>query len=1134
MTYPRPRWPGLRDRSSPSRPIRPSNGYPRGARIRYWAQRTCAFRAARGLALIVTLVAFCITSPSRANAVVGITNVATSSFTSGNDCSIASLDATTGGPNLIILAIALHNGNMSSAPVFNTAVPQTFTQIGTMVGTNNKGELFIYKLGPVFLAGTASITISLSGASGCVAGAVAFSGVLSVGTQVSNSCNASCTSPASVTGITSPGTGGVVYSALSADLPTAASAGSGQTVEWNTNNTKILGAGGVQGPSTSASWTYTGAANGWALMAVPLTPLVSTAVTLGSFTATAYAAGNLIEIKTVREVSNLGFNIYREHNGQRVRVNPSLIAGSALLMRGALPQHSVKTYAWIDSSPGGNSAYWLEDVDIDGTRTLQGPVAPQIATAFESASEKIPVPLLEQLHSAATDALQSDISRPVENALKEFEPTSSQRQRQFELAAHPAVKIFVEREGWHRLTQPELAQAGLDPNVDPTLLHLYAEAVEQPIEITGASKGLGGFGPQAALQFYGTGIDTQYSGTRVYWLVAGEWPGQRIRQLPESTGSNLAPASFLTTVELVPKTTYFAALTTSDGNNFFGALVSSTPVEQTLQLPHLDQSAPEPARLEVLLQGVILGLQHSVAIALNGTTLGNLTFTGQAKGTFDVSVPPGLLLEGNNAVSLTAQGGEYDTSLVQSIRITYPHSYVADSDRLKFTGRAGDELRVTGFSSASVVVLDISDPDHPVALTPRITADADSKPAQYKLLVQVPWSTTAPAAPVRHTLLALAADQVYSAAGIRPNHPSHWHRAQTGSEIVMVSHPDFVDALRPLVRAHQAQGNSVAVVRTDELYDEFNFGERSPRAIRDFLYTATKLWATAPRYLLLNGRASVDPRNYLGFGHLDFVPTKIVPTTSLMTASDDWFSDFNDAGMPTIATGRFPVGTEDEATLVAGKVAMYEGQSTNGSWTSQALMVADVDDTENFTRDSQAVQSQLPSALQVTDIFANKVSPTTARQEIVAAINAGKLFVVYLGHGSEEQWSGEDLLDNTNAASMTNGTFLPVFLMLDCLNGLFQDVYEDPLAVKLMLAPHGGAVAVLSSSGLNQPAPQTRLGELIVHKGFGPSRPTLGDAILDAKSGIDDLGVRKTYNLLGDPAMHVKGTMPTSPAQPSR
>jgi len=829
--------------------------------------------------------------------------------------------------------------------------------------------------------------------------------------------------------------------------------------------------------------------------------------------------------KTGGEAHNLGFNIYREQTGQRVRLNPSLIAGSALLMSGALPKHSGKTYAWIDSSSGsGSGSYWLEDVDVNGTHALHGPVTAAPATSLPSGTETMPEAalMLNQLNQALPAAAFNEGSHAIENVLHEFDATTTQRQKQFELAAHPAVKIFVKHEGWHQLTQPELIKAGLDPNVDPALLHLYAEAVEQPISITGATPGPGGFGPQAALQFYGTGIDTQYSGTRVYWLVAGEEPGQRIHQLPPSTGSNQPPASFPFTVELTPHTTYFAALITSSGNNFFGSLISTTPLDQTLYVPHLDKNSTEPARLEVVLQGIILGLPHNVTITLNGTVLGDVTFTGQDKGRLRVSVPPGLLHDGDNTVTLTAQGGDYDTSLLQLIRITYPHSYTADSNGLKFSGRAGDELRVTGFTSPPVVVLDITDPDQPVELTPQITSDGASNPSHYALEVQVPWSSTNPVPLARHTLLAFAADRVLSAAGIHPNHPSHWHRRQPGSEIVMVSHEALADALSPLVLAHEAEGKSAAVVLINDLYDEFTFGEHNPRAIRDFLQTATKVWRTAPHYLLLNGRASVDPRNYLGYGHLDFVPTKIVPTTSLMTASDDWFSDFNDTGMPSIATGRFPVSTADEANLVAGKVATYEGQTTNGPWTSQALMVADVNDTENFTQDTQLVQAQLPSTLQVTDVFATNMTTIQVRQAIITSINSGQLLVNYAGHGSEDQWSGSDFFDNTTANALTNGSSLPVFLIMNCLNGLFQDVYYQPLAVTLMLAPNGGAVAVLSSSGLNQPAPQTSLDTLIVQNAFSPSYPALGDAILQAKSGITDLGVRKTYNLLGDPAMQIK------------
>ncbi|MGD0567241.1 MAG: C25 family cysteine peptidase [Candidatus Sulfotelmatobacter sp.] len=847
--------------------------------------------------------------------------------------------------------------------------------------------------------------------------------------------------------------------------------------------------------------------------------------------------------KTGGEAHNLGFNIYREQNGARVRLNSSLIAGSALLMSGSSLKHSAKSYAWIDSykidsskidsspidssSASGSGSYWLEDVDVNGTRVLHGPV---VASASSQSTEPAPATslMLNQLNQSQPTAARNEMSHPVENIPQDSDPTPAQRQKQFELAANPAVKIYVKHDGWQSVTQPELISAGLDPNVDPAFLHLYAEAIEQPIQITGATAGPGGFGPQAMLQFYGTGIDTPYSGTRVYWLVAGGTPGQRIPQLPPSTGPNQPPASFPFAVELTQHTTYFAALITSNGNNFFGALISPTPTDQTLQVLHLDPNATATPILEVVLQGIILGFPHDVTVALNGTSLGDVTFSGQAKGKLRMSLPPGVLQEGANTITLTAQNGEFDTSLMQTIRITYPHSYIADSDRLRFTGRPGDELKVTGFTSAPVAVLDITNPAQPVALTPQISSN--SAQTQYTLEVQVPWSANAwsanSASQSPHTLLAVAADRVASVAGISPNHPSHWHRAQSGSEIVMISHEPFTGALASLVQAHQAAGQSTAVVPVDDLYDEFTFGRHSPFAIKDFLYAATHVWHTAPHYLLLNGRASLDPRNYLGFGHLDFVPTMIVPTSMLMTASDDWFSDFTNTGTPTIATGRFPVSTPEEAELVAGRVATYEGQSSNGPWTSQALMVADVNDTENFTKDSQLVQAQLPAAMQATDVFASTVSIPTAQQDIITAINSGQLLVNYAGHGSEDEWSGDDLFNDTAASSLTNGSSLPVFLIMDCLNGFFQDVYEEPLAVALMLAPNGGAVAVLASSGLNPPAPQTQLDKLIVQNALHAPYPALGDAILQGKSAITDVGVRKTYNLLGDPAMQIKSPAP--------
>ena len=98
---------------------------------------------------------------------------------------------------------------------------------------------------------------------------------------------------------------------------------------------------------------------------------------------------------------------------------------------------------------------------------------------------------------------------------------------------------------------------------------------------------------------------------------------------------------------------------------------------------------------------------------------------------------------------------------------------------------------------------------------------------------------------------------------------------------------------------------------------------------------------------------------------------------------------------------------------------------------------------------------------------------------------------------------------------------------MDCLNGFFQDIYTQPLGVSLLLAPNGGAVAVLASSGLNQAPPQTALDSFVVQNAVSAKGAALGDAIVKAKSKISDPDVRRTFILFGDPAMQVKQSSAT-------
>ena len=129
-------------------------------------------------------------------------------------------------------------------------------------------------------------------------------------------------------------------------------------------------------------------------------------------------------------------------------------------------------------------------------------------------------------------------------------------------------------------------------------------------------------------------------------------------------------------------------------------------------------------------------------------------------------------------------------------------------------------------------------------MTPRVTVQ-DGK---YQIAVQVPFTTTNPQASL-HTLLAVAQDRISSAPLVMANRPSHWHVAQPGSDIAMVTYGGFATTLLPLIRAHQAEGETSAVVPVVELYDEFNFGEHSPVAIKRFLQSAKKNWKKPLAYL---------------------------------------------------------------------------------------------------------------------------------------------------------------------------------------------------------------------------------------------------------------------------------------------
>ena len=852
-----------------------------------------------------------------------------------------------------------------------------------------------------------------------------------------------------------------------------------------------------------------------------------TAVHLTSFNAQTLASGGvLLTWRTTEESRNLGFHLYREDGQGRHQVDPSLIAGSALFVRGGQPQHRGKTYQWVDPQGASMSSYYLEDVDVNGTRALHGPVYADSTSL--SGGPVAQARLLRQLNEASESEVSTApvLAASVPGLLPTRVLTTPQPavahvsagQTPMSLNGQPAVKISVTREGWYQVKRNQLIAAGLPANTDARFLQLYAEGIEQPILLLGRQTGP--LGPNDSIEFYGTGIDTPFSGTRVYWLVRGTHPGKRISSINAAGRGAASPASFPFTVLFQQRTTYFVALLNGiNSDNFFGAVVTGEPVDQPITVARIDPVSSLPVTLNITLQGVSDQQAHSVSVAFNGAPAGEIDFANMANVTQSFPVNNALLQNGTNTVTLTALGGDNDISLVQSITLEYAHTYAADSDWLRATAASGDTVRINGFSNSQVFVFDITDPLAITQLTGPVTSDNSG----FGITLSIPGARGS-----EHTLLAFAAGQVSGPAGLAFHAPNTLDRPQSGADLVVIAHPNFVSVVAPLVRLHESQGQSVDVVTVDQLYDAFNFGEKSPLALQSYLQFASTSWRTRPQAVLLAGDASFDPRNYLGFGETDFVPTRLIETAAFKTASDDWFTDFQQTGFGTIPIGRLPVSSSAEASLVVSKIVGYERGAGAGNWNQQALVIADQNIGANFTNTANTASTLFPASLSVTTILADGQDPSVVRPQVLAALNSGSLVVDYIGHGSEEQWSFADFFDDTAATALTNGQHLPVYVIMDCLNGFFQDVYGTSLSTSLMLAPNGGAAAVWASSGFTDAGPQATMNQALLGQWKANPRLPVGTAALNAKLGIVDPDVRRTWNLFGDPLMILQ--IPAAPA----
>jgi len=266
---------------------------------------------------------------------------------------------------------------------------------------------------------------------------------------------------------------------------------------------------------------------------------------------------------------------------------------------------------------------------------------------------------------------------------------------------------------------------------------------------------------------------------------------------------------------------------------------------------------------------------------------------------------------------------------------------------------------------------------------------------------------------------------------------------------------------------------------------------------------------------LLVGDAGYDPRNYFGKGFFDFVPSMHVDTAFMEADSDDSLGDFDNDGVPELAIGRLPARTISEANIMVSKIVNFVPANVPQS----GLMVADNPVGYDFEGFDERLITLLPAGMSVQKVY--RSSDPTARDDIITQINQGVALVNYSGHGNINIWAGS-IFSSTDALALTNGNRLPFVTVMDCLNGFFSDPVLEGLAESLLKAPNGGAVASFASSGLTIGVTQHEMGERMFQLLYGTQSITLGDASREAKSATEEIDVRRTWILFGDPSMKIR------------
>lgn len=712
-------------------------------------------------------------------------------------------------------------------------------------------------------------------------------------------------------------------------------------------------------------------------------------------------------------------------------------------------------------------------------------------------------------------------------------PTAGDELRPADISAK--AKILVDQTGLYRLTY-DLLQAQAPGLVveNPHNFELSQQGFAVPMLFEGDADNI--FEAGESFLFYGEAIDNHYTRYNVYWLQFNPTGGLRMTVGDGLPNANPSATSFEARQYYEQNKQYWRAPPNGEGKDhwFWNRLTvnSGTPATAiyNFDLQHIAPTGPD-GEIRLMLYGSSFG-DYQMQLYLNGNPLlapADQTWSGREERLFVIPVAQNLFVEGSNQLqvdNILPAGRTESEFYINWFEIIYQDTYVAEDDQLRFASPEvwTDTYTISGFSTSNLYLFDITDPFDPITIQ---GFDVTGGNLRFSFIHPNPTISY-------QDFIVQRTDQPLTPVVVA-DEPSSWRSPGHAASYVIITHPQFYEAIQPLASYRQSQGETVVVVKTDDLYDEFNDGIYDPRAIRDFLAYAYANWSTPPTYVLLVGDASVDPKNYRGNSLSDLLPAYYVNAPLFGQApSDRWYTTISGADeYPDIIIGRLPARTINDITAMTTKIQTYEQNPPSGGWTRRALLIAH-DETPQFEADMERVAALLPSSIDLTKVYGRTYNGLPAEDQVKNDLDEGVLILAYSGHGHELVWGkGYQIFHRNQIYDLSNGYKTPFMTAANCLTGYFAGYGADsaipfqapPSMSELFLfRKDGGGIAAWAPSSYGFPTPNhtilTKFYEsLIVDNEFQPGVAAT-TAQIKAYDEDDSLLVFfETFQYLGDPAI---------------